>query len=159
MGYEGEIPVLTTPQMAEVDRLMIEEYHISLIQMMENAGRNLAELVKRHLGGQVNDRSIIVLSGAGNNGGGGLVAARHLHNWGADVSVILTVDQARLKEIPAHQYQILEAMGVTSKSAPGLVEADLILDALILSLYRGDQTLIIILNGLRFKIIKSNFVR
>ena len=38
------LPVLTTNQMIEVDRLMIEEWGISLIQMMENAGRNLAEL-------------------------------------------------------------------------------------------------------------------
>ena len=83
MNIKGEVPVLTTAQMAEVDRLMIEEYQISLIQMMENAGRNLAELARRQLGGQVADRSVVILSGAGNNGGGGLAAARHLHNWGA----------------------------------------------------------------------------
>lgn len=37
------IPALTTEQMAEVDRMMIEVYHIELIQIMENAGRNLAD--------------------------------------------------------------------------------------------------------------------
>ena len=42
-----EVPVLSTDQMREVDRLMIEEYGIELIQMMENAGRNLAMLAKR----------------------------------------------------------------------------------------------------------------
>jgi NAD(P)H-hydrate epimerase len=36
--------------MAEVDRLMISNYGIELIQMMENAGRNLAELTSRMLG-------------------------------------------------------------------------------------------------------------
>jgi NAD(P)H-hydrate repair Nnr-like enzyme with NAD(P)H-hydrate epimerase domain len=30
--------------MREVDRAMIEDLHIELVQMMENAGRNLAEL-------------------------------------------------------------------------------------------------------------------
>jgi NAD(P)H-hydrate repair Nnr-like enzyme with NAD(P)H-hydrate epimerase domain len=39
-----DIPALTTEQMREVDRLMVETYHISLLQIMENAGRNLAEL-------------------------------------------------------------------------------------------------------------------
>ena len=39
-----QIPFISTQQMIEVDRLMIEEYGIQLIQMMENAGRNLAEL-------------------------------------------------------------------------------------------------------------------
>jgi len=131
MVTSGDFPVLTTPQMVEVDRLMIEEYQILLIQMMENAGRNLAELAKRQLGGQVAGRSIAILCGAGNNGGGGLAAARHLHNWGAEVSVKLAFDQARLKEIPAHQWHILEAMGLTSNEEPDLGKADLIIDALI----------------------------
>jgi len=39
------VPAVTVEQMREVDRLMIEEYGILLIQMMENAGRNLAALV------------------------------------------------------------------------------------------------------------------
>ncbi len=38
----ADISQLTTAQMVEVDRLMIEEWHISLVQMMENAGRNFA---------------------------------------------------------------------------------------------------------------------
>jgi NAD(P)H-hydrate epimerase len=79
------IPFITTQQMVEVDRLMIEAYDIQLIQMMENAGRNLAELGRRMLGGDVRSKRIAVLCGAGNNGGGGMVAARHLHNWGADI--------------------------------------------------------------------------
>ena len=44
----ADLPQLTTAQMIEVDRLMIEKWQISLIQMMENAGRNLAALA-RHL--------------------------------------------------------------------------------------------------------------
>ena len=43
---ERKIPFLTTDQMREVDRAMIEDYGIHLIQMMENAGRNLAELAR-----------------------------------------------------------------------------------------------------------------
>jgi len=114
-----------------VDRLMIEEYQIELIQMMENAGRNLAELARRQLGGQVAGNSIAILCGAGNNGGGGLVAARHLHNWGANVSLKLASDPSRLKEIPAHQWRILMQMGLDSNKEPDLPKVDLILDALI----------------------------
>ncbi len=131
MDISGEIPVLTTPQMVEVDRLMIEEYQIELIQMMENAGRNLAELARRDLGGLVVGKSIALLCGAGNNGGGGLVAARHLHNWGANVSLKLAFDPSRLKEIPAHQWRILMQMGLDSNKEPDLTKVDLILDALI----------------------------
>jgi NAD(P)H-hydrate epimerase len=118
-------------QMAEVDRLMIEEYGILLIQMMENAGRNLAEQARRMLGGCVTDRRIVVLCGAGNNGGGGMVAARHLHNRGANVSVKLVADPARLKDVPAHQWRILQVIDLASQADPDLAHADLIIDAMI----------------------------
>lgn len=104
------IPSLTTAQMIEVDRLMIEVYGVSLEEMMENAGRNLAELAKQMLGGQVAGHQLIVLCGAGNNGGGGMVAARHLHNMGAQVSVVLASDSNKLKDVPAHQWSILKAL-------------------------------------------------
>ncbi len=131
MQFPGDIPVLSTEQMVEVDRMMIEEYQITLIQMMENAGRNLAELARRMLGGQVSDRSIAILSGAGNNGGGGLVAARHLHNWDAEISLVLAFEPAKLKEVPAHQWHILQKMGIKLDEEPALQKADLIIDALI----------------------------
>lgn len=41
-----DIPYITSAQMREIDRLMVEECHIELIQMMENAGRNLARLAR-----------------------------------------------------------------------------------------------------------------
>lgn len=125
------ITALTTEQMAEVDRLMIEEYGILLIQMMENAGRNLAEQARRMLGGKLVGRRIVVLCGRGNNGGGGMVAARHLHERGAAVSAKLVGDPAGLKEIPAHQWDILQVLALTQADDPDLAQADLILDAII----------------------------
>ena len=127
------IPSITSEQMAEIDRIMIEEYGIELIQMMENAGRNLAELARKILSGKVLERRIAVLCGGGNNGGGGMVAARHLHNWGASVWVHLTSDAARLKEIPAHQWKILRRMNIVEANDPTEVpkQIDLILDAII----------------------------
>jgi NAD(P)H-hydrate epimerase len=124
-------PAITTEQMVEVDRLMIEEYGITLMQMMENAGRNLAELARRMLGGQVQGRNIAVLCGSGNNGGGGMAAARHLSNWGADMQVFLAAPPERLKEIPAHQWRILQAIGLDRNEVPDLKKADLILDSLL----------------------------
>jgi NAD(P)H-hydrate epimerase len=106
--------------------------------MMENAGKNLAELARRRLGGGVVEKRILVLCGAGNNGGGGMVAARHLSNWGAEVQVELAASPEKLKDVPAHQWQILQEMGVTKNPSPelkdrlpDLEQPDLILDALI----------------------------
>lgn len=80
--------------MREVDRAMIEEYHIELIQMMENAGRNLAHLARMpFLGGDPRGYHVVVLAGRGGNGGGGLVCPRRLYNWGANVEVFKTHSQ------------------------------------------------------------------
>ena len=52
--------------------------------LMENAGLAVAQELWMQLG-SLEDRRICVLVGPGNNGGDGLVAARHLHEWGAQV--------------------------------------------------------------------------
>jgi NAD(P)H-hydrate epimerase len=136
---------ITVAQMREVDRLMVEDYGIALLQMMENAGRSLAALARRVHGGDVAHAHVIVLAGSGNNGGGGLVAARHLANAGADVRVMLTAAPPLPGEVPEHQRMALEHMGVLgadgvteAEGIPALVrDADLILDALIGYSLRG----------------------
>jgi NAD(P)H-hydrate epimerase len=119
--------------MREVDRLMIEEYGITLLQMMENAGRNLAAQAVRMLTDMPakDPNKILVLCGAGNNGGGGLVAARHLHNRGLKVNVQLVTPANKLKQVPAHQWAILEKLGFTGDADGDLSEYDLIIDAMI----------------------------
>ncbi len=125
------LPSLTTDQMMEVDRLMIEEYGISLVQMMENAGSNLACLAIDLMTGSPVNKKVVVLSGGGNNGGGGMVAARHLHNRGVDVKIALITHQSHLKEIPSQQWNILQKIGLKKAEVEDLLEANLILDALI----------------------------
>lgn len=126
-----QIPSLSTQQMIEVDRLMIEEYGIQLILMMENAGKNLAELSRRILGGDVRAKRIAVLCGAGNNGGGGMVAARHLHNWGAVIELKVLAPKEQFKNVPAHQFHILEEMRITNNETVDLDTVDLVIDAMI----------------------------
>jgi NAD(P)H-hydrate epimerase len=125
-----KIPALTTQQMIEVDRLMIEEFGITLLQIMENAGRNLAELARRMLGGDARGKRVAVFCGNGNNGGGGLVAVRHLHDWGAEV-LYQVVSPDRLKDTPAHQLKILEAMQLKNEDTIALEGFNLVIDALI----------------------------
>lgn len=120
-----EIGWLTETQMIEVDRVMIDELQISLIQMMENAGRNLAGLVLDRFA----PSTVTVLAGSGGNGGGGLVAARHLANRGVDVAVTLGHPPEKLAPVPALQYSILRRMGVDVSPEPR--ESDVVVDALI----------------------------
>jgi NAD(P)H-hydrate epimerase len=128
-----DVPALTTDQMREVDRAMIEDLHIELMQMMENAGRSLAELALARFA----PVTLTVLAGPGGNGGGGLVAARHLVNRGRIVSVVLSEPDS-LTPVPAHQADILARMGAVMATAPP--EADLVVDALIGYSLRDDPT-------------------
>ena len=136
-----QVPYVTADQMREVDRLAVEEFGITLLQMMENAGRALARLAReRFLAGDARGRRVLVLAGPGGNGGGGLVCARNLHNWGADVRVLATEPPEEMGDVPRHQRGILEAAGVPVAVAPqaeALPEADLIVDALIGYSLRG----------------------
>jgi len=74
--------------MIEVDRAMMEDYKIELMQMMENAGRNLAQPAQcRCLAGYPRKKRVVILAGTGGNGGGALVCARRPHNFGVARSV------------------------------------------------------------------------
>jgi NAD(P)H-hydrate epimerase len=129
-------PTVTVDQMREVDRAMVEDMGIELIQMMENAGRCLAQHVRAELGGDVQDTRIVVLAGRGGNGGGGLAAARRLVIWGAEVAVLLAHDAPGIEGIPGHQLAILDRMRVTVLGpdrpyAAALHDAEHVIDALI----------------------------
>jgi NAD(P)H-hydrate epimerase len=137
-------PAVTSAQMREVDRAMIEDFHIELVQMMENAGRGLTELAVDVFG----PPRVLVLAGPGGNGGGGLVAARHLANRGRQVRVVLATQAERLAAVPRHQLDILTRMGVPVAVAarlddlPSTLHAhgdvDLVIDALLGYSLSGD---------------------
>lgn len=137
--YRKKIPSLNTSEMREVDRLMEQQYLISLTQMMENAGRNLAYLTShRFCKSQLKGKNIVVLAGKGGNGGGVLVAARHLSNWGANVAVMQTNGSAKYQLVPLLQLSILGKMDVPAfdKSDaewlnPPFKKVDVILDGMI----------------------------
>lgn len=136
------LPALTSDQMRDVDRLMVEEFGVRLVQMMENAGRELARLARQMLSDDedgaadaLQDRPIVVLAGRGNNGGGGLAAARHLLNWGAWVQIVLSHP---LSDIPRGEMrsqltalQRMDAPLAWAEEGWELPPADLVIDALI----------------------------
>ena len=51
--FTGELPYLTTGQMREVDRAMVDDFKICLVQMMENAGRSQARVATLAAGPKV----------------------------------------------------------------------------------------------------------
>ena len=137
MGFRTErgvpVPTVTAEQMREIDRIAVEEFGLQLLQMMENAGRALAWNAIGMLG--LIKGPVVVLAGGGGNGGGGLCCARHLHNKGYNVRVILDRKPEELGKAAEVQLRILERAGVhpisfsCAKEAVG--NAKLVIDALI----------------------------
>jgi NAD(P)H-hydrate epimerase len=129
------VPWLTTEQMVEVDRAMIEDLGIELIQMMENAGRALAHLAReRFLNRDPTGKKVTVLAGTGGNGGGALVCARRMVGWGAEVELVLSRPDDAFDDVPGHQLANLRKMGVPCIVAgdwDAAESTDLVIDGLI----------------------------
>ena len=136
------VPFVDTEQMIEVDRTMMFDYKIELIQMMENAGRNLAHLAReRFLENDPRGKQVTILAGTGGNGGGALVCARRLHNYGAQVQVFIVKPDEAFAPIPAHQLDIVRRMKVDVQPAEAVANADapdLIVDGVIGYSLKGD---------------------
>lgn len=79
--------VVTVEQMRDIERQAATK-GLPSEKLMENAGLAVAREVNKWIG-RVAGRYILILIGPGNNGGDGLVTARHLHDWGADVHLYL----------------------------------------------------------------------
>lgn len=130
------LPALTAAQMAQVDKLMTGEFGVETLQLMELAGFAVAAFARnRFLGGDARGKQVIALCGSGGNGGDGMVAARLLAAWGAEVGVHLTHKPGDLKGPAAHQATILAKMNIMPAApdhqAPDLSGADVILDGLL----------------------------
>lgn len=116
-------------QMKEIDRISINEFGIAGIVLMENAGSAVAEQALM-LGGE----KYTVVCGKGNNGGDGSVVARHLHNKGKDVNLMLIGNAGELKGDALVNYNILQKLGVRieNKLDKEILEgSDVIVDALL----------------------------
>lgn len=129
------VPALTAQQMAEIDRIMAEEFGVETMQLMEIAGHAVASFARdQFLGGNARGKRINVLCGSGGNGGDGMVAARFLHAWGAVTGVWLGRKPEPGRGLAGHQLRILEQLGIPIVEPgldPVLPPADLIIDALL----------------------------
>lgn len=100
--------VATASEMREIDRLTIEDYGIPGVVLMERAGLAVASRIRELF----SSGKVVAICGGGNNGGDGLVAARHLFNWGFRVKVVITAKKESLSSDCASQYEIAKKAGV-----------------------------------------------
>lgn len=126
--------IVTTPQMQAAERAADAAGH-SYEQMMEQAGRSVAQAIEAHF--DIVGARALILVGPGNNGGDGLVAARYLAQMGMAVLVYVwkrTVDGDRnwtRLDNTGVQRLFAEEAGSSATLATWLNEADVIVDALL----------------------------
>lgn len=113
-----------------------EYFGISLLQLMENAGRNVAEETISRF---PTDQKVAIFCGLGGNGGDGFVAARHLLAHGFTVSVLLVGKGRDIRHESAAQNWCglqplrgsIRIQEVTDSSVIPKVDADVVVDALL----------------------------
>ncbi len=130
--------IVTVDEMRELEARAEREYGLTSHILMENAGKSAAEILveymsKQHSKSRREVHEMLVLVGPGNNGGDGLVMARHLEQWGAHISTyhwkeqLLTVNgreipqedtEQELEEIIQRADYILDALLGTGRSRP-----------------------------------------
>ncbi|MDO8577901.1 MAG: NAD(P)H-hydrate dehydratase [Dehalococcoidales bacterium] len=126
--------ILTSAQMRQAEQ-DCTGLGISTSMLMENAGHAVAHEIKRILA-SVQQKHIIVLVGPGNNGGDGLVTARYLRDWGAQVVVALLArrssDDANLMAVTQRGVAIVDFFGSGSPASLDLLlssSTDAVIDA------------------------------
>jgi ADP-dependent NAD(P)H-hydrate dehydratase / NAD(P)H-hydrate epimerase len=124
----GIWPLVGAATMRALDRYTIETLGVSGDVLMESAGRAVVEVVLAERGGS--SGAVLVVCGAGNNGGDGFVVARHLHQLGVTVRVVLVGDRRKLRGDAAGNAARLEKLGVAiATTAPRNADAAVIVDA------------------------------
>jgi ADP-dependent NAD(P)H-hydrate dehydratase / NAD(P)H-hydrate epimerase len=127
-------PLYDADGMRAVDRWAIEEMGVPSLELMEAAGRAVAEAVgELALGGPVR-----VVCGKGNNGGDGLVAARCLAEAGFEVEALLLWPAEELSEDAAANLARFEAEHVSGDLTPRLADSGAVVDAIFGTGFAGE---------------------
>lgn len=97
--------IVSTAELVEREQAVIAA-GTSATELMERAGRGMAEIIQAEFPAA---RDVLLLIGKGNNGGDGLVVARHLAIAGWTVRVVLAEGDKQLRDLPREQWQRLSA--------------------------------------------------
>jgi len=127
--------LVTAEQMRMVDKEAIEGRGIPGPELMENAGRGIAEKIRDMILRDPKDKKIAIFCGKGNNGGDGFVIGRYLHQYGAAVTIYFPNPPDKLSSDAALNYNRatelnIDMVGIESiDQLPENIEADFIVDA------------------------------
>jgi NAD(P)H-hydrate epimerase len=128
--------LITSDEMAVVDT-NCEYYGLSRLQLMENAGRGVAEEITKRF----EPCRVAIFAGLGNNGGDAFVAARHLKGYDVEILLMGTSDRIRT-DIAKRNFEILKRCGfkiteVRDSSMLDEIDAEVVVDGMLGTGVRG----------------------
>ncbi len=126
-------PLYDAEGMRAVDRWAIEERGIPSLELMEAAGRALAEAVA----GLAPEGSVRIVCGKGNNGGDGFVAARLLKEMGFEVEVLLLWPAEELRGDAQVNFERIEGEQVEGELSGRLAGSGAVVDAIFGTGFEG----------------------
>jgi len=139
--------ILTADEMREVDRLTTERQGLPSLTLMENAGKSVAGFI-RHQFRKMRRRGIAVLCGKGNNGGDGLVVARHLLEMGAKPAVYLLAEPGEMRgdaavnlkrwQDASRELRVIRDEREWRAAKAAVASADIVVDAILGTGARGE---------------------
>jgi len=106
-------------QVLEHETLVAQNQQLAMYELMERAGAAAFSVLQQRW---PNSKSILVLSGKGNNGGDGFIIARLAHLAKIQVSVLITCDIANIKGDALIAYQAMLDAGVSDVFTQNLIE-------------------------------------
>ena len=122
--------LLTAQEIKELELQAIDS-GMTVKGLIEEAGLAVAQESWMLLG-TLENRSIVVLVGPGNNGSDGLVAARHLHDWGANITIFAPKERSSDEENSELELRNLTIQTKSGKEIQSDLEtADLVIDSLL----------------------------
>ncbi len=131
--------VVSCKEMQAIDKKAIEVVGIPGAVLMENAGIQTVAAIEECFD-DLSVMNVLILAGKGNNGGDGFVIARHLHNAGAEVTVILLGNIKEVKGDARTNLDIILNMGLPVEEvntedewddvSVELYETDIVVDAI-----------------------------
>ena len=130
--------VVTGETMQAIDRRAIEEFGVSGLTLMENAGRGCVDVIVSEFGSGAGQRAVVI-AGKGNNGGDGYVIARLLRNQGWHVVTFVLAPRDEIRGDARVNLDLLKDAAVVFCPEQGelvryqsvIREAQIIVDALL----------------------------
>jgi NAD(P)H-hydrate epimerase len=113
---------ISAAEIRQMDQSAARDYDMPGLLLMENAGRSVSDVIAR----EYKPCKVLIFIGKGNNGGDGMVVARHLTNRGYSVQVALLEDPVRFNADPLLNFSIISKMNIPRVFMATLSEAEMV---------------------------------